>query len=122
MFGQLRLIVALIGLAAFLGLGVVALKYRGDAMSASARAAAAESALATAAEVNRQNVAALKEMERRQAMADATTAALASKLAALREENQTAAEEIEELKRNDKTVDDFLRMPVPDALQRLLDK
>lgn len=114
----------LIGGTLLAGLALTAglLWYRAEAIDARADAAAAEAALAIARQVNEDNVKSLAELQRRADRANAETERLANELNDLRAANQAANEELEELKRNDPTVDEFLRLPVPDALQRLLDK
>ena len=115
----MRVYLALGVVIAFLGVGLLAYKYRGDAIGARAEAARIAGELQTAVGVNRVQEATIGRM-RAQAEADARGAAeLAEQLAALNAAMQANNAALAELRKSNATVSDYLDTPVPDDLRRM---
>lgn len=115
----MRLYLALGVFIAFLAVGLLAYKYRGDAIGARAEAARIAGHLQTAVDVNRVQEATIGRM-RAQAEADARGAAeLAEQLAALNAAMQANNAALADLRKSDATVRDYLDTPVPDDLRRM---
>lgn len=116
-------LIAIIGGAAsiaVLGLIAMMLWYRADWIDEKAKREAAERELAIAVKANEENdktIAILKEWKE---TSDRLYLELAEKLTAIAAETQATNEAIEKLRQTDATVRDYLTIPIPDELRKLL--
>lgn len=122
MLTQLRLYLALGVLVAFLGLAAYALWQRGEAISARAEQARAQAALGEAIEANRAHQAAIERLTAVNERTDRILADISYKLAGIRDTAAETQASIAELERNDEDVREYLDRPIPESLQRVLNR
>ncbi len=99
-----------------------ALWYRGQAIKADAAAVQLRADLATAANVNKQNQAAITKLQDNLRDSQTLAAELADQVEAIDRELDAANDELNALRESDATVSDYLSQPVPDALKRMYDR
>ncbi len=95
---------------------------RADRIAAEAVAAQAQAALAIAVSVNEANQKTIGELRQRAALADKAVADLVEQLSSLQEIAEAKENELEELRKGDTEVDEYLNRPVPPGLGELLDR
>lgn len=116
---SIRLYLALGTLIAFLGVGGVALWYRGEAIHAAATAAQAKADLNTAVEANKQAVAAIDALTK-QAEADSKlTASLVEQTRAISDNLASNNQKLVDLEKSNAAVRDYLDAAVPADLDQL---
>jgi LysB family phage lysis regulatory protein len=119
---QLRLYLALGLLAVFLGIGGVALWYRGQAISATADAAQARADLSTAVAANKAQEETIGRLRAAAATNDRILAKMADDIAGINSNTTETNQQIGELKDANEDVRAYLGAAVPADLKRLLDK
>jgi LysB family phage lysis regulatory protein len=116
---------AYLRLAPWAAIGLLALGllwYRGEALSSAAERQRAEAALAVAIDANEKQAAALQALREEKERSERILADIAAKLAAINQGTAELNEAIGELEVSDAEVRDYLGVPVPDDLKRLLNR
>lgn len=106
---------------AFLAVGGMMYKYRGDAIHAEAEAAKARVALEQAVAVNKTNAETIKRMEEEEAKNAVDQAELAEERERINNALQAINRSLFGLKETNENVRDYLNTPVPDDLRKLYD-
>lgn len=117
----LRLYALLGAVIAFMGLGLVAYHYKIEVRDAVVQRDAAVRDRDAAVEVNRQNDMVVAAEHADKERSDKLAADLADELDRANQSALDMATTLSELRSKDATVDDYLKLPVPDALRRLYD-
>jgi LysB family phage lysis regulatory protein len=115
----IRLYLLLGVLIAFLGVGGVALWYRGEAISAMATAAQAKADLNTAVEANKQAVAAIGALTKQAEADNKLTASLVEQTRAISDGLAANNQKLVDLEKSNAAVRDYLDAAVPADLDQL---
>lgn len=119
---SIRLIILVVVALAFMGLTTAVYKYRGDAIGARAEAARINGELNKAVTANAEAEAAYRELQKQADLDAKLVAELQDDLNAANASTLALATKVAELKSGNPDVKSFLDMPVPAALRELYDR